>query len=263
MRGIVLIGHGSLRSASGASMIRCAARLRARGAAPVVAAAFLNYSRPTPAETVARLRQQGVTQVWVQPYFLIAGTYVQQDLLGLVARMAADHPEIHFTLGDVLGDHPALIDLAWARVQAALQTLPSARNRGLLLMAHGTPLPQANAPLAAVADEVARRGGFAHHSVAFLDCNAPNIPAGLVGLAGQGMAQIVAMPYFLHLGRHVAEDLPRLVAETAATLPDVSIILARHLDYDPLLVDALAARSAAGANRTPSSDNTPHLQTVG
>lgn len=252
MQGIVLIGHGSLRSASGAAMIRCAARLRERGMAPVVAPAFLNYSRPTLAETVARLCDQGVSRIWVQPYFLIAGAYVQQDLPALVRRVAADHPDIAFTVGEALGAHPALIELAWARVQSALAVAQPAANapRGLLLMAHGTPLPAANAPLAVIAEQVARRGSFAQHTVAYLDCNAPDIPAGFAALAAAGAAQIVALPYFLHLGRHVAEDLPRLAAQAAAALPQVTIVHAQHLGYDPLLVDALAATIASDAART-------------
>jgi sirohydrochlorin cobaltochelatase len=249
MQAVVLIGHGSLRSASGASMIRCAARLRERGMAPLVAPAFLNYSRPTLAETAARLAEQGVRRVWVQPYFLIAGAYVQQDLPALVRRVAADHPEIEFTVGEALGEHPALVDLALARAQAAALPTGSAR-RGLLLMAHGTPLPAANAPLAGIAAVVARRGGFAQHAVAYLDCNAPDIPTGLAEMAAAGAAQIMALPYVLHLGRHVAEDLPRLVAQAEAALPQVRIVQAQHLGYDPLLVDALAARIAAGTENT-------------
>lgn len=262
MQGIVLIGHGSLRSAGGASMIRCAARLRERGLAPWVAPAFLNYSRPTLAETAARLVERGASRIWVQPYFLIAGAYVQQDLPALVRRVAAHHPEIEFTMGETLGDHPALADLALARAQAALGPAAPTR-RGLLLMAHGTPLPAANAPLAEIAAAVARRGGFAQHAVAYLDCNTPDIPTGLAELAAAGAAQIVALPYFLHMGRHVAEDLPRLVAQTAAALPQVRIVQAQHLGYDPRLVDALAARIAPGVDKTSFHSHHPRLQTVG
>ena len=38
MNGIVLIGHGSIKSASGGAMIRLAARLREMGVAPVAEA---------------------------------------------------------------------------------------------------------------------------------------------------------------------------------------------------------------------------------
>ena len=94
MNAIVLIGHGSLHSDSGASMIRLAARLRQRGVAPIAEAGFLNFSRPTIAEAVAKCVQAGATSVTVQPYFLIDGVYVQQDLPGDVAKVAAQFPQL-------------------------------------------------------------------------------------------------------------------------------------------------------------------------
>src|SRR4051794_13418380 len=98
---VILIGHGSLRSASGASMIRIAARLRERNVAPMVEAAFLNYSRPTLAETVEKVATGGVTRITVQPYFLIAGVYVQNDLRALIAEVNAQFPAISFRLAPV------------------------------------------------------------------------------------------------------------------------------------------------------------------
>jgi sirohydrochlorin cobaltochelatase len=262
-QGIVLVGHGSLRSASGASMIRCAARLQARGLAPVVAAAFLNYSRPTLAETVERCRARGLTHLLIQPYFLITGVYVRHDLPALVAGVAAHHPDLLFTVGEALGDHPALVRLAQQRVAAALDGLPPVPGgRGLLLMAHGTPLPAANAPLYHVLEAVAAQAGCAHRAVGYLDCSQPDIPTALAGLAAAGAGQIVALPYFLHLGRHVREDLPALLAQGRAALPQATIVQAHHLDFDPLLVEALAGRITAcfspGSSKRPGTDGRAH-----
>lgn len=126
---MILIGHGSLRSASGASMIRIAARLRARGVAPLVEAAFLNYSRPTLAEMVAKVAAAGATVVTIQPYFLIAGFYVQNDLRMLVNAVSAQFPTLIFQLAPVLGDHPALTSLAQRRVQAARDAIQGKQDR--------------------------------------------------------------------------------------------------------------------------------------
>lgn len=241
MQAVILIGHGSLRSASGASMIRIAARLREWGIAPVVEAAFLNYSRPTLADAVAKCQAARVTQIVIQPYFLIAGAYVQHDLAALVAQVAATVPAIQFEIAPVLGDHPAMIQLAQTRVAAALPANTAATTH-LLLMAHGTPLPAANAPLASIAAQLAGALGLANYTVAYLDCNAPTIPAGFAQLVAAGAEQIVALPYFLHLGRHVAEDLPTLVAEAQQTYGNTKIILAQHLDYDPRLAETVQAR---------------------
>jgi sirohydrochlorin cobaltochelatase len=235
---VILIGHGSLRSASGASMIRIAARLRERGVAPVVEAAFLNYSRPTLAETVEKLAATGVTKIIIQPYFLIAGVYVQNDLRALIGEVNAQFPALTFQLAPVIGDHVALATLAQRRVEAALQEYKMA-SPALCLMAHGTPLPVANAPLYAIAGSLVNHLGLATSCVGYLDCNTPTIAEAMDLLAMGGAQEVVALPYFLHLGRHVAEDLPQLIAEAQARHPATTIRLAHHLDYDLCLVDAV------------------------
>jgi sirohydrochlorin cobaltochelatase len=240
---LILIGHGSLRSASGASMIRIAARLRERKVAPRVEAAFLNYSRPTLAEVVSKVHAAGATTITIQPYFLIAGFYVQNDLHALIAEVGRDYPSVSFRLAPALGDHPALIGLAQRRVQVVLDGLDATDSPltapSLLLMAHGTPLPTANAPLYTIADALVKQLGLAGSLVSYLDCNTPTIPDAFDQLVAGGAQQIIALPYFLHLGRHVAEDLPALVAQAKAKHVNTSLLLAQHLDYDVCLVDAV------------------------
>jgi sirohydrochlorin cobaltochelatase len=237
---VILIGHGSLRSASGASMIRIAARLRERGVAPVVEAAFLNYSRPTLAEIVEKVAAAGVTTITIQPYFLIAGVYVQNDLRALIAEVNRHFPALRFYLAPVIGAHPALTSLAQRRVQEALDAnTEGLATLSLLLMAHGTPLPAANAPLYTLAETLVSNLGLAGSCVGFLDCNTPTIPGAIERLIAEGAQQIVALPYFLHLGRHVAEDLPEIIAQAQKQRPETAIHLAHHLDYDLCLVDAV------------------------
>ena len=242
---VILIGHGSLRSASGASMIRIAARLREREVAPIVEAAFLNYSRPTLAEMVVKVAAAGATTITVQPYFLIAGVYIQNDLRTLIAEVSVQFPTLTFQLAPVLGSHPALADLAQRRVQAALdarETVPATEAQtapALLLMAHGTPLPAANAPLYTIADTLVQRMQLATACVGYLDCNTPTIPDAIEQLVATGVPSIIAMPYFLHMGRHVAEDLPQLIVDAQTKHANCAIQLAHHLDYDLVLVDAV------------------------
>jgi len=255
---IVLIGHGSLRSASGASMIRIADDLRERGLAAIVEPAFLNYSRPTLAQAVANCADAGATTIIVQPYFLVAGVYVQNDLPALVSRVAAAHPALTFAVAPVLGDHPALVELARRRVEVALDRAPAADPTHLLLMAHGTPLAEANAPLMRVAARLRAQLSLNSATVAFLDCGSPTIPTAFADLAAAGRepsgCRIVALPFFLHLGRHVAEDLPARVAAAQTAHPSVIIAAAHHLDYDPCLADAVADRVAAVGRIRPFSE---------
>lgn len=239
----ILVGHGSIHSDSGKSMIRIAARLREQGIAPIVEAGFLNYNQPTFADAVQKGKTQGATEVIVQPYFLIDGQYASQDLPQLVHTVATTEPALRFTIGETLGYHPALIKLAVKRI-CAVDPQPKPQT-ALLFVAHGTPLAPANAPIVRTAEVVAQRLGYGIALVGYLDCNAPTIPDAIDQLVETGYGRIVIQPYFLHLGRHVRTDLPALFSDARSRHPQVEIIAAHHLDYDPLLVDVAAERIMA------------------
>lgn len=240
----IVVGHGSLHSDSGKSMIRIAARLREQAVAPIVEAGFLNYNRPTLSDAVEKATAQGATHFVIQPYFLIDGHYASRDLPALVQSIAAAKPACTFVLAETLGYHTALVQLVQKRVVTAdpnsISHLTS--GRALLLVAHGTPLEDANAPIYRVANKIGKILGYQSTTVAFLDCNQPSIPDAIEGLVAEGYRRIVIQPYFLHLGRHVRNDLPAIFARAQQDYPTVEIITAHHLDYDPLLVDVAAAR---------------------
>lgn len=241
MNGIVLIGHGSLRSGSGASMIRLAARLRERGVAAIVEAGFLNYSRPTLAEAVAKCVGAGATSITVQPYFLIDGVYVQEDLPGDLKRVAAQFPELTIRLAPCFGFHEKLVAMALERVRA-VDPETSRTRAALLVMAHGTPLEEANEPIRRVTARLHKTAGYPLAALAYLDCNTPRITDAIDALAAEGAQKIVALPYFLHRGRHLRQDLPALLAAARRRHPALTLLEAVHLDYDLRLVDVIAER---------------------
>lgn len=238
MKAAILVGHGSLRKASGAAMIRLAALLRREGAFPVATAGFLNFSQPTFMEAVARCVRKGATEVSVQPYFLISGYYVRVGLPKLVAEAQAAHPEVTFRLAEAFDDHPALTELTRKR---ALEADPDAD--ALLLMAHGSPHESANAPIFRVAD--ALKMHYAQVQLGFMEINAPSIAEAAATLVRSGAKRVVAAPYFLQLGGHVAGDLPEAVAEAQARHPDAHFTLSDYLSYDPLLLEVVQTRLEA------------------
>lgn len=243
MNGIVLIGHGSIKSASGAAMIRLAARLREMGVAPVAEAGFLNYSRPTLAEAIEKCIGQGIERLFVQPYFLIDGVYVQNDLAAEIAVHAARWPNVRFFPGRSFGDHPLMSAIALERVRAADPSLGQTRKQaGLLLMAHGTPDAAANAPLERIAARLGVATDYCRVTVSYLDCNEPTIPAAIDNLVEDGASRLVALPYFLHRGRHVRDDLPALLAEARQRHPGLEIAEAEELGYDLRLAELIAER---------------------
>ena len=117
----------------------------------------------------------------------------------------------------------------------------------LLVLVHGSPRPVANKAMFQVVEEVKTRGVFDHVQVGFMECNAPTIPDGVDACAAVGAERIVAVPYFLHTGTHVADDLPTLLEEAQERHPHIQFQMGRYIGASPLLTDILAQRAASAS----------------
>lgn len=59
---------------------------------------------------------------------------------------------------------------------------------------------------------------------------------------GQGVQEIIVLPYFLNFGIHLREDIPEILRKAAARHPEVRLVLGKHLGYDERLVQLVARR---------------------
>ena len=267
IRAVMLVGHGSLRSGAGAAMIRLAERAQAARVAPIVSAGFLNYSRPTFGETLARCVERGASEVIIQPYFLVPGKFVREDLARLAEAGRLAYPGLSIQVAQPFGDHPALARLLLKRALeadylaanphiihqrlprpledgASWRPLHQLHRTGLLIMAHGSPHPESNAPIYGIAKRVRACGRYADVTVCFMELNQPSIPDAIDDIIGRGIDHIIATPYFLQLGNHVKDDLPAIIAAARMRHPASTILLTEHLAYDRLLVSVIADRVA-------------------
>jgi sirohydrochlorin ferrochelatase len=58
----------------------------------------------------------------------------------------------------------------------------------------------------------------------------------------RGATEIIVLPYFLHFGVHLRQDIPEMLREAAAQHPEVRLVLGRHLGYDDSLVALVEKR---------------------
>lgn len=113
----------------------------------------------------------------------------------------------------------------------------------MLVMVHGSPRPIANTDMFAVVDVVRERGVYPIVEVGFMECNEPSIPAAVDNCVEQGAQRVIAVPYFLHTGMHVTDDLPNLLEAAQAQYPDVQFLMGDYLGHDPLLADVVVERA--------------------
>jgi sirohydrochlorin ferrochelatase len=121
----------------------------------------------------------------------------------------------------------------------------------LLVMVHGSPTPGASDDMFAVVEELAARPEarerFPIVEVGFMECNEPTIPDAIDRCVAKGARRVVAVPYFLHTGTHVADDLPTLLEEARERHPSVEFRMGDYIGLSPRLTDLLADRARVAA----------------
>jgi sirohydrochlorin ferrochelatase len=111
----------------------------------------------------------------------------------------------------------------------------------LLLIAHGSRRPEANADLEELAQRLRRDYVIVQPS--YLELADPNIVQGGTMCVEAGARQVILLPYFLSAGMHVTEDLTAARDELARKHADVQFLLAKPLGLHPLMVEVVKARA--------------------
>jgi sirohydrochlorin ferrochelatase len=117
---------------------------------------------------------------------------------------------------------------------------------GLLLIGHGTRLPEANRVLEDVAAALARQFRSFVVEACFLEISQPDVQTAVDRCVERGAGRVLFVPYFLYLGGHVGRDLPEHIAMARSRHTAVEIRLAPHLGFDRRVVAVVADRVRKG-----------------
>lgn len=116
----------------------------------------------------------------------------------------------------------------------------------ILLMAHGSRIPDANDAVHAIAAMVKEMTGFDIVEASFREQHSPNIQEGIDACVAQGAGRVLLIPYFLFVGAHVREDLPEEMAEAQRRHPSVEFSMGGHLGAHPKLAEIVTERIGEG-----------------
>ena len=111
----------------------------------------------------------------------------------------------------------------------------------VVVLGHGSRAPGASDAMERVASILRARRGE-RIEVAHMELSEPSLVAVLERLHADGFRRVVLVPYFLHRGIHLREDVPGILDEVRSRLPDLEIVTAPHLGYDDALVDVVEKR---------------------
>lgn len=109
----------------------------------------------------------------------------------------------------------------------------------LLLIAHGSRKQSANEEIVRLAQRVQEQSVDEYAAVvaSFLELAEPDIQQGVERCIELGASEIVAVPYFLAAGRHVAQDIPGELACARAGHPGLSIELSQYVGDSDAMAD--------------------------
>ena len=114
--------------------------------------------------------------------------------------------------------------------------------RAVLLIGHGSKIEGSDEAMNQVVDELSKRDPSTLFQTAFLELQSPNIPDGIARCILRGAEEVVVVPYFVQTGKHVVQDIPRIVQEAQATHPKALISLASYIGFDPRVVSVVEER---------------------
>lgn len=120
----------------------------------------------------------------------------------------------------------------------------------ILLMAHGSRIPEANNAVYEIARMVKDMTRLDIVEVSFREQHLPNIQQGIDACVAQGAQRILLLPYFLFVGAHVQEDLPEEMEEAKKRHPGVEFAMGNHLGAHRKLAEIVVDRIAEGLTAT-------------
>jgi sirohydrochlorin ferrochelatase len=128
--------------------------------------------------------------------------------------------------------------------------------KAILLIDHGSRRDAANEMMDCMANLVQAMAGpevvvrFAHMELA-----EPDIAAGVRSCVDAGATELIVFPYMLSPGKHSTGDIPRMVAEAAATFPALDVRVTTAFGVHEKLAELILGRAGLPvANPLSSTD---------
>lgn len=109
--------------------------------------------------------------------------------------------------------------------------------KAVLFISHGSRLPQTAEEIRAFVLRLKERTHVPIFEFAFLDVAHPTIPEGIDVCAKKGATEIIVLLNFLNAGRHVDEDIPRIVAAAQKKYPRIIFHITEPLGQHSRIAD--------------------------
>lgn len=241
---ILVVGHGS-RDVEGVNeFFRLAGHLRETFPERLCTTGFLEFVRPTIAEGLEELIDQGAREITAVPGMLMAAGHAKNDIPSELNTFQMENPGVKITYGVELGVHAKMLQAAKERIEISEAAFGSDYRREdtlLMVVGRGASDSDANSNICKITRMLWEGMGFGWAETSYSGVTKPLVADGLERAHGLGFKQIIVFPYFLFTGRLVKKIYD--AADTyQARHPEVKVVNAPYLNDHPRVLDAFVDR---------------------
>ena len=210
--GIMLAGHGSTRAFNKGVLDMQAENLRSKGFDNVYVG-FNEFSIPSIRETAEEMAEDGCDEIVILPFFIASGIHVTRDIpvkhFGLPLNATEGTVElcgkdVRIRIDQPFGEDPNLTDILVERIEE-LRT--PGKDTAVIVMGHGSRLDFNSDVVTLNADRL-RAKGYKRVYVGYNEFNDPKIEDVIPKMIDDGAEEIIALPLFISLGKHLTMDVP-------------------------------------------------------
>ncbi|SHE49265.1 sirohydrochlorin chelatase [Desulforamulus putei] len=118
---------------------------------------------------------------------------------------------------------------------------------GIIILGHGSRLPEANQEVFEITEQVKAAGREALYETCFLQFGEPDLPRAIEKMNRAGVKKITVIPLLLVVGSHIQADLPALLRQQKKLYPHITFVLAPHLGADRRIAEIVIDRMEQGS----------------
>lgn len=239
---VLLIGHGSRKTAGNDEILRFADTWRTQHPDWRIETCFIEYADILMNEGLDRAAA-GSRKVIAVPLILNAAGHVKMEIPEAVEAARARHPGVEFICTPHLGMNREIYGILCQRIDHLLRDLamPDPRTTGIILLGRGSSDAGANGEIAKMARWVFEDRQHDLVDIAFTGITLPRLETVVQRQVKLGMTQIVIQPVYLFTGVLI-ERIQQQVARLRQGYPHIAFALGGYFGFDPAIYKLVDAR---------------------
>jgi sirohydrochlorin cobaltochelatase len=246
-----LIGHGT-RDELGNDEFLSLAKAIAADLSPIPAVTcYLELRQPDILVGLRELHARGADEIVVAPLLLFDARHALEDIPGEASEFLDEHPDVKLRYAGALGRHPKVMELALDRARAVAG---HRKQTFCIVVVRGTSNVAAQRTVRELVEEQRPAletlfGQATEVSLAYVAAADPRLKDAIATAVAAGARRIVLLPHILFHGE-VLTEIRHLANETAASHPEIEVLVADHLgaglltgdQHSKLLIEAFLDR---------------------